>query len=1017
MIKLIHLSDLHYRLNWEEDQELVLNNFFIDLEKQLTAFDKKRTFFAFSGDMVLKGSENNLYKEFYNYFDKKLNELGIPKEQRICVPGNHDVSRQYIESKHVEHTGIIKSALDEKEFNDYISNPENLFRSKFDNYNSFEKEFCELGISANLTGQGHLLADNISIYCLNSALCSSGGYNDIDDKNLLSIDTRQLHKWLQTQNSKCKILITHHPLNWLSPWANEELGKIIKNNFTLCLNGHVHDQSYFHQINKEQTIVNCSAPPLLTNKKGQLGYSIITVTELGPIEIQYRQWTKSNSFVTGVNFSDTDDGKVIINKEEVRRATNLLDAITESLEANLQLALKSFSSQPIVWVEPLLSKTNEISTGEDAFNPENLLSTEELVNNPSSYIIKSPPQFGLTCLSHYLIKEAWVKNKSIWLYLDAKTFRSHFMDKAIKEALNKRNLLEIDLKCIILDSWTNNDKDSYKVLKLISEKYSSIPIIVMQTIEENKFLSEPNSENIEREFVSLHLLALSKSHIRKVVAGYNESKHIGEEDAILNKIVTDLEVLNVHRTPLNCLMLLKVCEKYFDENPVNRTKLLEKVLFLLFNMEEIPNYKSKPDLTDCEYVLGYFCEGLIKSEQYLFKKDDFITITKEFCKSNMIGLDVSTVFSILQSNCIIVEREDKYTFRSTYWMYYFGAQRMHHDPEFATFILTNKKYTDFPEIIEFYTGIDRRRKDAIEVILKDLKETVDVVHEKVGLPDGIEPYRSVKWQPTEESLKAIQNMIGDNVKNSSLPESVKDQYSDKHYNPIKPYDQSVHKIFHEYSLVVLLQTVKAASRALRNSDFVDVDLRKQLLQEITRAWEQLSKVLLAIAPVLAQQGAAGFEGISFILLGNFGDTFEQRVNTILDVLPNNVVKMFKNDMFSNKIGPLIFDHINTEKSELKKLELILLIIYERPPEWKINVQKYIVSLSKNSFYLWKVIRALVHEYKYSYASPFTLNEVGFLIKMCYVKHEQGINNPSLDKILKISNTALPKREADGDKND
>jgi hypothetical protein len=48
----------------------------------------------------------------------------------------------------------------------------------------------------------------------------------------------------------------------------------------------------------------------LTNKKDNLGYALITLSELGVQDIEYRQWTKNNNFVTGVSFSDTDDGKI-----------------------------------------------------------------------------------------------------------------------------------------------------------------------------------------------------------------------------------------------------------------------------------------------------------------------------------------------------------------------------------------------------------------------------------------------------------------------------------------------------------------------------------------------------------------------------------------------------------------------------------------------------------------------------------------------------------------------------------
>ena len=165
--------------------------------------------------------------------------------------------------------------------------------------------------------------------------------------------------------------------------------------------------------------------------------------------------------------------------------------------------------------------------------------------------------------------------------------------------------LDVSIDCInfiILDSWSNYEVDSMRMLKKIAEGYKSIPLIVMQRIDETKYKTPDDNISIDREFDVLHLLALPRGHVRKVVSAYNDIKQIGDEDKVVSKVVSDLDVLNIHRTPFNCITLLKVSEKYFDESPVNRTKMLEMVLFLLFNIDEIPTYKSKPDLKDCEYV-------------------------------------------------------------------------------------------------------------------------------------------------------------------------------------------------------------------------------------------------------------------------------------------------------------------------------------------------------------------------------------------------------------------------------
>ncbi|KAA6332698.1 hypothetical protein EZS27_018822 [termite gut metagenome] len=687
------------------------------------------------------------------------------------------------------------------------------------------------------------------------------------------------------------------------------------------------------------------------------------------------------------------------------------EEITKELKNRLNDALSMFDGQPIIWIEPILSTTNEISQNPDE-NYNNRVKINDLTDNPQSYIIASPPQFGLTSLAHYMVLNAWEKN-SFWVYIDAHKEKVHKIHNAVKKEVESLGRTISDVQCIVLDSWNTYENDSFKKLKNLSDAHKDIPIIVMQTIDDAKFITEKQDEiTINRKLTSLYLLALPRTQLRKVVSEYNKIKNIAEEDVLLTKVVSDLEVLNIHRTPQNCFTLLKVAEKHFDENPVNRTKMLEMVLFVLFDLGEFPTYKTKPDVKDCEYVLGRFCEKLIRNDIYEFTRNDFIDELKKFCVEKLIDLEIEVVFDILFANNILVRHETSYIFRSSFWIYYFAAKRMHSDKKFSDYIFESKKYLCFPEIIEFYTGIDRNRSDALLILKNDIKQTCDLVFQKIGMPDDINPFLHAHWHPTKEHLEKIQEEIGENVLNSRLPDDVKDKYADRNYNQIKPYDQgiTIQTIFEEYSLYNLMQEIKATSRALRNSDYADSELKKELLQEILRSWLQLSKVLFALAPVLATKGNAGFGGANFRLVGDFGDSFEERIRTIIFANLTNVVGLFRDDIYSIKIGPLLFDNFEKESNPLTKHQIALLIIFGKPREWRHQIEKYIVTLNKNSFFLYDVVNALRAQYRFAFVNESELREIGFMIKKGLAKHEFGIKNPGLDKIKQISNSNLPKRE-------
>lgn len=698
----------------------------------------------------------------------------------------------------------------------------------------------------------------------------------------------------------------------------------------------------------------------------------------------------------------------LINKEVLRKI----------FKKRFQDSLKGFDDQPNVWVEPVISRTNEISQNPDENYSQRVL-IEEILLSDKSYIINAPAQFGLTTLSHYLVLEAW-ENNELWIYLDNSTIKPHKIEKSVKNEIFSLEQQGSEAKCIIFDSFNASDKVSFKKLKKLISSNPDVRMIIMNTTDEVLYLkatidndkNEPKESEliIDKPFDNLHLIALPRTQIRSLVTQYNSEKGITDNNKLLEKIAGDLECLNLHRTPYNIVTLLKVSEKHFDESPVNRTKMIEMILFVLFDFGEVPRYRSKPDLKDCEYVLGRFCELLLREERYSFTKDYFLSELKGFCVEKFIELDIEVVFEILNNNHIIILDINECRFKSSFWIYYFGAKRMHIDGKFREYIFNSKKYAAYPEMIEFYTGIDRNRDDALKILLEDIINTKKNVEDRLGIPTNINPLANARWQPKEEEIERLQNEIAEDVLTSKLPDSVKDSYLDRSYDQIRPYNQSIQRLFEDYSLHNLIQQIKASSTALRNSDYADSELKQVLLNEIYGSWNQLAKVLFAIAPIMAAKGKASFEGAAFELNGDFGMTFEERLSRILQVLPTNIVGYFKDELYSPKIAPLLYNSFNKEDNNLLKHHQALLIIFKRPSGWKKQIEDYITSINKNSYYLYDTVNALRVKYRYDFASGSELKDIKYLIKLGIAKHHFGGRKPNINQIIQIADSNIPKRE-------
>ncbi|MEJ7610347.1 MAG: hypothetical protein WKF88_04120 [Ferruginibacter sp.] len=713
------------------------------------------------------------------------------------------------------------------------------------------------------------------------------------------------------------------------------------------------------------------------------------------------------------NFKEKLEEKLNLFVKEVsslhssRENVEKVDSIRKKLELDLKDSLKSFNEDAPVWIEPIISTKRNVDR-DASKNYDNKIEISTIVENPKDVVIQAPSEFGLTSLAHYVKLEAWNNGKT-FIYIDLKFSKKHKIVTDIQNLIkNDYGKTTNDIDCIIIDSFIYEGDGNMKMVKNVADAFKTIPIILMGTIE-SQFIIAPESEQenirLEKDFTRYYLLPLPQSEIRKIVTGFALSNTLEEDnDIILNKVTKDLQVLNIHRTPKNCITVLKASSKIgSDYSAVNRTKLLDTILSIIFEEYEIPTYKSqKPDIKDCTFVLGYFCELLIKKNDYEFNEDFFKKELRTFCEASYIELDLNYLFQVLLDNSIFTQRFGTVYFKSAYWLFYFIAHRMNINKDFLNFIFEKKKYVDYPEIMEFYTGIDRNKEDALRYLLTDIQETLNVVKSKVKIDGNLNPYTAVKWEPVLADFEKEEEKISKNVLSSGLPDEVKDRYDDNYYDQIRPYSQVIHSVMKEYSFLILMRQISACSRALRNSDFVNSEIKKSILNEIIAAWNEVSKILIILSPILADKGNVAFEGAAFELnQGDFEfDSAEEKRFAVLLSIPKNVVDFYKDDLFSIKMGPLIIDKAIHETNSLLKHELMRLIVSERPKKWNTVIDNYIVSLDKNSFFLSDIASALNTQFDYHVTEIEARRILGNLLHKCRAKHIFKTNNPDLGLIKK-----------------
>ena len=882
-----------------------------------------------------------------------------------------------------------------EEFDALFNEEKKYFESVF---NSF---YDTVGEVNNIGANYYYDFDDVSFLSINTALLSVGGNAHLgdDDRNLV-YTTEGLDEWVRKRKDKTVCLVLHHPISWLSQSWRDHLETLIKGGVNYVFHGHEHKKDLLFRLNESENIHIFSAPALFSDDADRLGYYYLDQASLSAT---YRQWSPANSkFVVGADFSGNDSGVLALSAKEVTEEKFIRRLYTRNLNSALQL----FSDIGADWVDRRISRTPE----KHSFSHQEEIrfeSTEDILKEPKDICVMAPAEYGLTSFGHYLCLKGLDFSKFGYvLCLKQQRIFSKEMKLKVVEELEVLGKRIENLDFIVVDSWCDEVvKDKKKAIEQIKKAFPDLKIIVLKTcaVAAAGMISGMDSELTDSGINEIYYLyALTRGAVRSGVKEYSKRRHIkiGNEDQIVSKVIHDFDFLNLPRTPLNCFTLLRILESNFHDSIINRGDMVSRILSFIFSEIEVPSYSSVPDVKDCEYIMGYFCADIIKNKNDCFARDYFIEFCQGVCAKKYFNIDASVMFDILFKNRIIVKCDSGYCFRFFYWVNYFSAMNMVHDSHFRGFMLSSGGYISHPEIIEFYTGSDRKRDDALVSIKKDLDEAIRHLNEKVG-EEGLFPYVEMRWVMSEEQQEQLAKRLDEQVSASSLPTQVKDEYSDRTYDPAKPYHQTVNQVLNLTSMKSLMHLVSCAGKALRNSDFADSDIRLALMSSFVDGMVQINRVLVLLSTLLAKSGRASFEDAGFRLVGNdWCEGALERQYQIIRGAPGNLIDWYALDLFSEKMGPLVSAAIQAEPNGIFSMYLVCMAVRNRPAGWNEFIQRYIEKESKESYGLWAVFQTLCVECKYGFHDGPTDKKLVFLAKMCVAKHN-GAKKLGKDKINKM----------------
>ena len=1004
-ITILLLSDIHLKVNPEaEGQGLVISEFFKDFPSIIRDVPFEDRYCVISGDLVQAGGLMKSYQEF----KKRCLDLlikHIPLSNIICVPGNHDLNRNYVENHQLEYENWRNSKDGEEVFNAQIKDNE-YFNKAFEPFNSF-RESSLAADGQNIFGFSKNLIPQISVMCLNTAILSNGGLDEKTivppfpkDRGNLRIETSTLFDWCENNDGRTKVLVMHHPIEDLTEYAQHQLTAIVNNKVDILITGHTHFQKYEPRFHNGRPIHIMTSPQLYSNKKDINGYSLLHFRGAELSEIEYRQWSqRNNHFMAGVEFADNDSGRVIIETKAHKQ-----DIQHRILETKLQESLLIFNYN-VPWCNRVFSSTLTPRSAKD----EKKIDYLDILNGAGHYQIVAPPQFGLTSFARYLAYNAGVVKGENWVYLDVTGCNHSNIENKIRFASNEVGFDIKEVKGVILDNWNGQQKDRMKILDRIGDLLPEARILLLSNIADAEVLAGIDTEESHKGYQLFYMRELSRASVRTLVEAFNADYQISETNLLLDRLLLDIESLNEHRTPLNCMQLLMAYRSNFASHPVNRSRVLELVLDIIFKNSNTLYYNDALNEKDCCNIMGVIAHKLFNKNTDSFDWEEFKSVVSEELPLTYTEGQLRDLLVTLTQSQILVQTESGYKFRFVYWVYYFVAFRMYaSDQCFEEMVVQNRHYYN-SDIVEFYSAIDPRCDRLVTIVIERMAELVQTVNTNIGRPFW-NPYDGLKWNMNESQKGKTTVQVEAEINASRLPDEIKDSIKDINYDAVKPYNQPIKRLFDEYEVNNLMQLTRAASRALRNSQFVDSTLLVALRNQIYAAWVELFKVLILITPALAQTGYGGYGGARFKLEGNFSEELEECIKQIIFAIPFNIILWYKEDFFSEKRVAMYYDAmVNSDNPVIRHLNARV-IAECRPAKWRDMINKYISTVGKNSFYLVDIDSSLRRSYQLDSMSDEDLRTTKGLILTCYTKHKEGGALPSLTESNKNADKAgLPKR--------
>lgn len=855
------------------DQQVVLEALFKDLSTERTT---GKTFDAifFTGDLVGKGKYSKNTQEIVStkFLEPLLTSAGVQNDRFFLVPGNHDFNQEKLPPFLRPSFDQIKSNESANQLIDQLSTMPYLWAG-FEDFNALRETFVRAPrIISNALFESYKISvgtKKIGICAINSSWRATGKPDDHDYGKLV-IGQRQLDLLTQSiSDCDAKLALVHHPISWLVQFDQSMAYRHLYNHFDGVFFGHNHMADLSSTARPSGRTFLSNAGCLYQGRSYFNGYSITTV-DLDSFEWEVRvreyyqereSFSASERFAPGgfASFSLKNtalpSSELYLPTEEF--LTSVADAINSQLLSSTVSDIAPKNIKQLFVMPPLCSiSEKKISTSDTKNKPHEFFQYSHLINERSPILFVGPKESGKTTLLNFICAEVNeipdINGTTIGCYVNL-----HLLTRLTRSALIEAmvafsggsylkghflDMLKLGRLAVCLD---NLDPLQDKQVSLIRDFINEFPnnkYYISTKESAQASLNEASLPKTSDNQKTVYIHSFSRQQTRELMQRwFHNSEDISSDQ--VDSILGSLKRLNIPRTPFLISVFLWVHEKRIAFDPVNHVEIIDTLVDGMLDKFQETKSRSRLDSTAKRHFLTDLAFHLHRSNRDRLTHNELDLFTAEYFKKKLLTAASGPFIDELTQKGIFIDLGEEVSFKFDCLRAFFLSIRLQESSEFFNEALTRAEFLKLGEELDYFTGKQRGREDALRRAL----ELLDDFFAPVALDLDLSLFDEITFTDFPISLKDRQE-LGKELFPAPPTAEQRERILDSIDAKERAHDNEIKVRKTRPSAVPdFVSALQITSTILRNSELIDnASLKREAYQKIIGYWAQLMLVVLLV---------------------------------------------------------------------------------------------------------------------------------------------------------------------------